>query len=128
MRNSPFRRPILVLIFGPNQKLLAVAHSLHCAAEVTGGNLQSISFCCTGKYASSGGLYFRHRHPAVEIKFSDLGKLQLKEYDKKCGEEGRTYYSQSKMLEKRALINQKKKNQENQEGKNEQDNNSKKIW
>ena len=56
----------MVLIFNGAQVLVAVTRSLHSAAELTKGNLQAISFCCTGKYVCSGGLYFRHLHPDVE--------------------------------------------------------------
>lgn len=113
MRNSPFRRPIPVLIFNPAQTLIAIARSLHSAAELTRGNLQSISFCCTGKYASSNGFYFRHIHPKVEVEMSDLGTLQLQEYDKLCGEK-RIYYSTKQMTHKRELLD-KKKNKKNEE-------------
>lgn len=40
----------MVLIFNGAQVLVAVTRSLHSAAELTKGNLQAISFCCTGKY------------------------------------------------------------------------------
>lgn len=58
MRRSTFKRPKMVLIFNGAQVLVAVTRSLHSAAELTKGNLQAISFCCTGKYVCSGGLYF----------------------------------------------------------------------
>ena len=80
----------MVLIFNGAQVLVAVTRSLHSAAELTKGNLQAISFCCTGKYVCSGGLYFRHLHPDVEIELADLGTLMLKDYDALCGEK-RTY-------------------------------------
>lgn len=110
MRNSSFCRPKAVLIFNGAQTLIAITRSLHSAAELTSGNLQSISFCCTGKYASSGGLYFRHIHPDVEIELSDLGTLQLQQYDKMCGED-RIYYTVKQMARKRALLDKKKKNE-----------------
>lgn len=110
MRNSPFNRPKAVLIFNGSQILIAIVKSLHSAAELTGGNLQSISFCCTGKYASSGSFYYRHIHPNVEIEISDLGTLQLKEYDTMCGEK-RVYYSAKQMARKRVLFEQKMKKQ-----------------
>lgn len=110
MRNSAFNRPKAVLVFNGSQVLIAIARSLHSAAELTGGNLQSISFCCTGKYASSGGFYYRHIHPNVEIELSDLGTLQLKNYDKMCGVK-RVYYSAKQMARKRVLIEQKMKKQ-----------------
>lgn len=93
----------MVLIFNGAQVLVAVTRSLHSAAELTKGNLQAISFCCTGKYVCSGGLYFRHLHPDVEIELADLGTLMLKDYDALCGEK-RTYYPVRKMAHKRALL------------------------
>lgn len=92
MRRSSFKRPKMVLIFNGAQILVAITRSLHSAAELTKGNLQAISFCCTGKYICSGGFYFRHLHPNVEIELQDLGTLQLQDYDSLCGEK-RTYYS-----------------------------------
>lgn len=113
MRNSSFCRPKAVLIFNGAQTLIAITRSLHSAAELTSGNLQSISFCCTGKYASSGGFYFRHIHPDVEIELSDLGTLQLQQYDGMCGEE-RTYYTVKQMARKRVLLNKKKNESKNE--------------
>ncbi|WP_018667178.1 hypothetical protein [Bacteroides gallinarum] len=101
----------MVLIFNGAQVLVAVTRSLHSAAELTKGNLQAISFCCTGKYVCSGGLYFRHLHPDVEIEMPDLGTLQLKDYDALCGER-RTYYPVKKMARKRALIENRRKSKE----------------
>ena len=86
MRRSSFKRPKMVLIFNGAQILVAITRSLHSAAELTKGNLQAISFCCTGKYICSGGFYFRHLHPNVEIELQDLGTLQLQDYDSLCGD------------------------------------------
>ncbi len=107
MRRSSFKRPKMVLIFNGAQVLIAVTRSLHSAAELTKGNLQAISFCCTGKYVCSGGLYFRHLHPDVEIEVAELGVLQLQDYDALCGEK-RTYYSVRQMAHKRVLRDKKK--------------------
>ena len=54
MRRSTFKRPKMVLIFNGAQVLVAVTRSLHSAAELTKGNLQAISFCCTGNEAVTG--------------------------------------------------------------------------
>lgn len=113
MRRSKFKRPKMVLIFNGAQVLIAVTRSLHSAAELTKGNLQSISFCCTGKYVTSGGLYFRHLHENVEIEMSDLGTLMLQEYDELCGEK-RNYYTVRQMAHKRA----RKEAKEQKENKN----------
>lgn len=121
MKNSAFNSPKAVLVFNGSQILIAIARSLHSATELTGGNLQSISFCCTGKYASSGGFYYRHIHPNVEIELSDLGTLQLKEYDQMCGEK-RVYYSAKQMARKRVLVELKMKKQSKENEDHEQKN------
>ena len=118
MRKSSFHRPKMVLIFNGAQILVAIARSLHSAAELTGGNLQAISFCCTGKYICSGSFYYRHLHPDVEVDISDIGTLQLQEYDSLCGVE-RTYYSVRQMAHKRALIDNKKKNKSSNNSNND---------
>ena len=119
MRKSSFKRPKTVLIFNGARILIAVVRSLHSAAELTGGNLQAISFCCTGKYVCSGGFYFRHLHPEVEIDVEDLDTLQLQNYDGLCGEK-RTYHSVRKMARKRALIENRKFNESKKGGKDDQ--------
>ena len=106
-KSSYFRNPKTVLIFNSAQVLIAFARSVHCAAEITGGNLQAISFCCTGRYVCSGGFYFRHLHPDVSVGLPDLGTLQLPDYDKLCGQT-RIYYSVGKMTHKRALLCKRK--------------------
>ena len=113
MRRSKFKRPKMVLIFNGAQVLIAVTRSLHSAAELTKGNLQSISFCCTGRYVYSGGFYFRHLHDDVEIEMSDLGTLLLQEYDELCGEK-RVYYSVREMAHKRARKEAKQEKSESQ--------------
>ena len=111
MRRSNFKRPKTVLVFNRAQVLVAVIRSLHSAAELRKGNLQAISFCCTGKYVCSGGLYFRHLHPDVEVGPDDLDNLQLREYDALCGEK-RTYYSVRQMARKRVSRQKKNDNDE----------------
>lgn len=100
----------MVLIFNGAQVLVAVTRSLHSAAELTKGNLQAISFCCTGKYVW-------HLHPDVEIELADLGTLMLKDYDALCGEK-RTYYPVRKMAHKRALLENKRKSDNQKKGGN----------
>lgn len=106
----------MVLIFNGARILIAVTRSLHSAAELTKGNLQAISFCCTGKYVCSGDLYFRHLHNDVEIEIEDLGTLQLQDYDALCGET-RTYYTVRQMAHKRARKEAKKTESENKDKK-----------
>lgn len=44
----------------------------------------------------------------MEIELADLGTLMLKDYDALCGEK-RTYYPVRKMAHKRALLENKRK-------------------
>lgn len=83
--NNSFRQPKQVLVFNAARTLIAMARSLHCIADLTGTNLQSVSFACTGKYVSANGLYFRHLHPAVLVDAGDLDSLKLQDYDDLCG-------------------------------------------
>lgn len=83
----------MVLIFNGAQVLVAVTRSLHSAAELTKGNLQAISFCCTGKYVCSGGLYFRHLHPDVASITAMAGR------DSRCiDDRNRASYEMCQML------------------------------
>lgn len=74
----------------------------------SGINLQSISFSCTGKYVATGGFYFRHAHPDVQIDLSDLDNLTLQEYDRLCGVE-RRYFTVREMAHKRQAYDQRRK-------------------
>lgn len=78
---GPFLPSKQLLVFNGAYVLIAVVRSLHSAADFSGINLQSISFSCTGKYVATGGFYFRHAHPDVQIDLSDLDNLTLQEYD-----------------------------------------------
>lgn len=96
MKKSHFKEPKMVLIFNSVRVLVAIVRSLHTASELTFCNTQAISFCCTGKYVTTGGLYFRHVNPDILIELEDLDNLRLDVYDKMCGEE-RKYYSVQEM-------------------------------
>ena len=65
----------------------------------------------------AGYRYFRHLHPDVEIELADLGTLMLKDYDALCGEK-RTYYPVRKMAHKRALLENKRKSDNQKKGGN----------
>lgn len=112
MRKSKFKEPKIVLVFNGARVLIAIARSLHSASVLSGGNLQAISFSCTGKYISTGGLYFRHVHPDIEIEIGDLDTLKLDDYDKMCGEK-RRYHSVRDMARMRTKQNEKRKKQNN---------------
>ncbi|GAB6121390.1 hypothetical protein [Dysgonomonas termitidis] len=108
MRKSPYKEPKQVLIFNNAKVLIAIVRSLHAASELSFCNLQAISFCCLGKYISTGGYYFRHVHPDIAIEPEDLDNLKLEEYDRMCGEE-RLYYSSRQLARKRMLGQERRK-------------------
>lgn len=112
MRKSKFKEPKTVLVFNGAQVLIAIVRSLHSASLLSGGNLQAISFSCTGKYISTGGFYYRHVHPEIIIEIGDLDNLKLKDYDKMCGEK-RRYHSVREMAKKRTQNEEKRKNKKN---------------
>lgn len=103
MRKSNFKEPKHVLIFNAAKVLIAITRSLHSAAQLTLGNVQAISFCCTGKYVTSGGYYFRHVHPNVLIELEDLDNLKLEEYDVMCGEK-RIYHTVRQLARKKEAM------------------------
>lgn len=105
---GPFLPSKQVLIFNGAYILVAIARSLHSAAEFSGINLQAISYACTGKYVATGGFYFRHVHPDVEIELSDIDTLKLQEYDHLCGVT-RRYFTTREMAHKRQAYNEKRK-------------------
>ncbi len=108
MRKSKFKDPKTVLVFNGARVLIAIVRSLHSASLLSGGNLQAISFCCTGKYVSTGGFYFRHVHPDIEVEIGDLDTLNLEEYDKMCGH-NRRYHTVREMARRRILQENKRK-------------------
>ena len=122
MRKSKFKEPKNVLVFNGARVLIAMVRSLHSASLLSGGNLQAISFCCTGKYVSTGGFYFRHVHPDIEIEIGDLDTLNLEEYDKMCGAK-RRYHTVREMAKKRTIMENKRKTA----NKNERDANETKV-
>ena len=74
----------------------------------------SISGICIRMWKS------RELHQAesdVEIELADLGTLMLKDYDALCGEK-RTYYPVRKMAHKRALLENKRKSDNQKKGGN----------
>ncbi|KAA6302851.1 MAG: hypothetical protein EZS26_001021 [Candidatus Ordinivivax streblomastigis] len=106
MRKSKFKEPKIVLVFNGARVLIAIVRSLHSAALFSGGNLQAISFVCTGKYISTGGYYFRHVHPEIEVEVGDLDTLKLETYDEMCGTE-RRYHSIREMARRRNVQEKK---------------------
>lgn len=105
---GPFLPSKQVLVFNGAYVLIAIVRSVHGASEFSGINLQAISFACTGKYVATGGFYFRHTHPDVEIEISDIDQLKLQEYDRLCGF-SRRYFSTREMAHKRQAYNERRK-------------------
>lgn len=100
MNTGQFHHPIKVMVFDEKQKFIAIISSLHSAAQLTFGNKQSISSCCTGRYVSTNGFYFRHLNPELSITKDDMEKLKLHEYDQMCGND-RRYHSEKKLQAER---------------------------
>jgi len=101
MRKSKFKQPKVVLVFNGARVLIAIVRSLHSVAQLSSNNLQAISFCCTGRYISTGGFYYRHVHPDILVDVSDLDSLRLEEYDEMCGQTDRRYHTVREMAHKR---------------------------
>lgn len=105
---GPFLPSKQVLVFNGAYVLIAIVRSLHSAADFSSINLQSISFSCTGKYVATGGFYFRHAHPDIQIEMSDIDTLTLQEYDRMRGVE-RRYFTIREMAHKRQAYEQRRK-------------------
>lgn len=112
MKNSPFKQPKQVLVFNGAQVLIAVVRSLHATAEFSYGNLQAISFSCTGRYISTGGFYFRHQHPDMQLDQNNLPPIKLQDYDRMYGYE-RKYHTVQKMSRKKNAAKSRRKSSNN---------------
>lgn len=104
MRKHNLKKSKKVLVFNGAKVLIAVCRSLHSASLLSGGNTQAISFACTGKYISTGGFYYRHIHPDIEIELDDLDNLKLQDYDRMCNYTDRKYYTIKQMAKMRSNI------------------------
>ena len=78
MRRSKFRRPCNVIIFNAARVFVAIAWSLHCAAELTHENKSAIHNCCTSKSVRSGAYYYRQLHPDIILEMDDLCGVKRK--------------------------------------------------
>lgn len=107
--SSSFRKPKIVLVFNRSQILIAIIRSVHTTAEFSHGNLQSISFCCQGRFVSSGGYYFRYVHENILIESSDIDTLKLPDYDRMCGVE-RRYHTKKSMAKVLKFVNTRREN------------------
>lgn len=101
-----------VLIFSKRKILVSIVSSVNEAAKLLKLRPGNISKVCNGSLISLGTYYFRYIDDEVEVDLSDIGILQLGDYDKLCGVE-RVVYATYKMNRKNWKY-KRKKNNENQ--------------
>lgn len=72
-----------ILIFNAAGELVAIARSIHSAAELTKVDENDIKLCCENQSSDSGHYCFRYN---VESSIADdaFGKLTIDEYGKLC--------------------------------------------
>lgn len=97
-----------VLIFSKNKILISIVSSVNEAAKMLTLHPGNISKVCNGQLMSLGTYYFRYIDDEIEMSLTDIGTLQLKEYDQLCGVE-RAVYATSKMNRKNWKYKSKKK-------------------
>mgnify|MGYP001270255238 CR=1 FL=1 len=106
--------PKMVLAFDAVGSLVGMFPSVNKAGELTGISPQSISAVCSGKIASSGGLYFRHLDSnLVTVNSDDLDNLTVRSYDEAMGEL-RIYSNPQTMIKRRNKLINKNKNKKNE--------------
>lgn len=101
-----------VLVFNKKKLLVSITSSVNEVAKMLSLHPGNISKVCNGQLISLGCYYFRYIDQNVELELSDIGSLQLEDYDKLCGVE-RVVYATSKMNRKNWTY-KNKKNNENQ--------------
>ena len=72
-----------ILIFNAAGELVAIASSIHSAAELTKVDENDIKLCCENRLSISGQFCFRYN---VDPSIADdtLSKLTIDEYDNLC--------------------------------------------
>lgn len=80
-----------ILVFNPEKRLIIIGKSTQSIARALNLRPQSISFAATGKMISTGGYYFRYIPEAIEIEISDIGELNLLDFDQLCGIERKVF-------------------------------------
>lgn len=108
MIKNSFKPARRVLVFNGARTLIATVCSVQATSKIFFTTPQAISFACSGKYICSNAFYFRFEHENVLVEPEDLGKLNLFEYDKLCGEK-RRYHTVRKMAQKHRIIEEKYK-------------------
>lgn len=72
-----------ILIFNASGELVAIARSIHSAAELTKVDENDIKLCCENQSSDSGHYCFRYNVKPL-IADDTLGKLTIDEYDNLC--------------------------------------------
>lgn len=88
-----------VLVFNNRKHLVSIMSSVTAASKVTKQTAGNIANACSGRIMSLNNHYFRYIGDNIEIEASDIGTLNLTEYDRLCGI-SRPVYSTDKMNRK----------------------------
>lgn len=98
------------MIFNNKKILTGITSSVNEAAKMLTLRPGNISKVCVGDLISLGNYYFRYIDDNVEVEITDIGSLQLEDYDKLCGVE-RVVYATSKMNRKNWKYKRKTENE-----------------
>lgn len=74
------RTPHQIAIFGPDQRLCGLSHSMTYTAKMLEVGTAAIHFACKGAVVACQGFYFRELINA-KIAIEDFGKLRLADFD-----------------------------------------------
>lgn len=99
-----------VLVFNKKKILTSIVSSVNEVSKMLQLHPGNISKVCNGHLMSLGNYYFRYIDDGVELELTDIGTLQLEEYDKLCGVE-RAVYATSKMNRKNWKYKKQKDNE-----------------
>ena len=73
-----------ILIFNAARELVAIARSIHSAAELTKVDENEIKLCCENRQNRTEQYYFRYNVEPSIVGDDAFGKLTIDEYDKLC--------------------------------------------
>ena len=73
-----------ILIFNAAGEVVAIARSIHSAAELTKVDETEIKLCCENRLSISGQYCFRYNVDPSIVGDDAFGKLTIDEYDKLC--------------------------------------------
>ena len=71
-----------ILIFNATGEFMAIARSIHSAAELTKVDENEIKLCCENQLSISGQYCFRYNVKPLIADDDAFGKLTIAEYDK----------------------------------------------